>query len=123
MNRINYSAAFERLWNCHPVGVKKLAHDQFQLLKITDEDLDNVILPYLEERKRLDKRWVQNGTVHHLRTILSQRHWENPYGYERLKQRPAQPYDRDLTDTTPRYSADPETVRAALAKAKDLVRH
>ena len=120
-----YPELFEDLWNTHPVGVKKLAYDQW--LKLKPSPTDNLrIIEYLVERRKFDKRWIESKGVRmqHLRTILSQRHWENPGYYERIKIRPAQPYDRDLTDTHVPYQSDPERARKALEEAKrGLVRH
>ena len=117
-----YPELFEDLWNTHPVGVKKLAYDQWLKLKPSPAENERIIA-YLRERQKFDKRWVQDGKVHHLRTILSQRHWENP-SYERLKARPAQPYDKELTDNHVPYQSDPERARKALEEAKrGLVRH
>jgi hypothetical protein len=107
MKRFDYGY-FDTLWAVHPVGNKKLAYDQAIKLELSPHDMDE-IGAYLKRRQKYDKRW-QEGKVHHLRTILSQRHWEAE-NYERIRT-PA-PQHVEFEQTPPKGPPTPEERRRA----------
>jgi hypothetical protein len=80
--RFDYGDRFEKLWSVHSIGNKKLAYDQWLKLKLSEAENDE-LCQYLSNRQKDDVLWV-NGKVHHLRTVLSQRKWEEN-DYQRIK--------------------------------------
>lgn len=108
-----YPRDFDEVWNVHAVGVKKLAFDQWQKLKPTSAEKDR-ICAYLRKRQKEDRGW-NDGKVHHLRTILSQRHWEAE-NYERIKpQKLASLTHVDFEPTE--YKGPPTDAERAMARA------
>ena len=80
--KFEYPREFERVWNEHPVGVKKAAFDAWKKQKFTAEENDELIL-YLHRRHKDDRKWVERKYVPHLASFLNQRRWEDDY--ERVK--------------------------------------
>ena len=120
--KFEYAPLFEELWSTHPVGTKKLAYDLWVKMAPTKSENDQLIA-YLERRQRLDRGWVVEKKVHHLRTILYQRQWENE-DYKRISTyKPTAAAHADFAPEAPRAPANPAIAAQALAESKRMVRH
>jgi hypothetical protein len=113
-----YPAGFQRLWGVHPVGNKKLAYDQYVKLKLNDGEVEELAV-YLEKRHKDDKMWLE-GKVHHLRTVLSQRKWEENYEKKFTQRTPAAHREFEPEESIAR---DPRIALAALESLKGGLRH
>lgn len=75
----DYGYDFERFWKVYPVKVNKgTAFKAFQKLKLSSEDVDELIA-HLEERKKKDAKWVEGKYVPHCATFLNGHRWEDEY--------------------------------------------
>ena len=73
-----YSQAFEKCWKQHSVGTKKSAYNAG--IKAGWSDGNWAWLErYLEERHRLDAKWLEGTYIPHLTSIINGERWDDPY--------------------------------------------
>ena len=73
-----YTAAFERCWKQHSVGVKKTAFKAGEKAGWTDSNWDWLAL-YLERRHKDDVKWLEGTYIPHLSSIINGERWTDPY--------------------------------------------
>jgi len=73
-----YSDAFERCWKVHSVGTKKTAYAAGVKAGWSDGNWA-WLEQYLEERHRLDAKWLEGTYIPHLSSIINAERWSDPY--------------------------------------------
>jgi hypothetical protein len=109
--KIDYPYDFQRLWKAYPLKVNKgAALRAFEKLKPNTEDVDSLI-EHLEERKRLDAKWIEGKYIPHLSSWLNGHRWEDAYPKVRKTSPSHKPFQ---AEEVPYRPADPEMVRREL---------
>lgn len=74
-----YGYDFERFWREYPKKVGKGdAYRAFKQLKLSTEDVDELVL-HLVKRKKEDVKWIEGRYVPNPATFLRQHRWEDAY--------------------------------------------
>ena len=99
-----YSAAFERCWKAHPVGVKKTAWNACNKAGFTESNW-NWLEDYLIKRHKDDVKWLEGKYVPHLSTFINQERWQETYKKRQMRY-----------DDRPEYQETPEQIAKKMAE-------